>query len=144
MSVPCPLGPTSACTYPGMSLEARGSPGCENGAVLGILVVRELFCVFSRSDLHSTRPSAPAFLRSVDIIHVAAFQVLTSVCIPFKSFSFQDEKSVFLYSASRRCGVRSVFCWSQPINNQCVWMGPCGYYDCKTPFSNNCQETLEK
>lgn len=35
----------------------------------------------------------------MNIVYVAAFQVFEenpSVCIPFESFSFQDEKSVFL------------------------------------------------
>ena len=37
-------------------------------------------------------------------------------------------------------------CRSLPVSNQCCgWSSPCGsYYDCKTPFSNNYQETLGK
>ena len=40
----------------------------------------------------------------------------------------------------------TVLCQSQSINNQCCsWTSLWGsYYDCKTSFSNNHQETLEK
>lgn len=42
--------------------------------------------------------------------------------------------------------IMTVFCQSQSINNQCCsWTSLWGsYYDCKTSFSNNHQETLEK
>lgn len=38
---------------------------------------------------------------------------------------------------------RCFVCWSQPISNKCVWIGPYGSYcDCKIPFRNNLQKTL--